>query len=158
MKRSIVLLAAVLLFGCGDNSEAQKKPEPAASQSAPAAPQATPETAPAPEVEEVAPAEASAEPAEEQAAPKSEAPAARLAPDAGKTLYEAKCKICHDQGLLDAPKKGDKAEWQKRAQKGIDTLHAHSAKGFNKMPAQAVGDVSEAQVHAAVDYLLEQSQ
>lgn len=51
----------------------------------------------------------------------------------------------------------NKAEWAKRLEKGIDTLHQHSAKGFNKMPAQAVGAVSEAEVYAAVDYMLEQA-
>lgn len=82
---------------------------------------------------------------------------APLAADAGQKRYEATCKMCHDQGLLDAPKKGDKAEWAKRLAKGKDTLYTHSAKGFNKMPAQAVGDVSEAEVKAAVDYLIAQS-
>lgn len=75
----------------------------------------------------------------------------------GKALYEKTCHLCHDQGLLDAPKISDKAQWQQRLNKGVDTLYLHSAKGFNKMPAQATGDVSEAQVYAAVDYILSQT-
>lgn len=82
---------------------------------------------------------------------------ASLSADAGQKRYEATCKLCHDQGLLNAPKKGDKAEWAKRLAKGKDTLYTHSIKGFNKMPAQAVGDVSEAEVKLAVDYLIAQS-
>ncbi len=78
-----------------------------------------------------------------------------LAVDAGAKLYETNCKICHASGLLEAPKYGDKAAWAPRLTKGIETLHLHSAKGFNKMPAQAVNGVTEAQVHAAVDYMLE---
>ena len=78
-----------------------------------------------------------------------------LAADAGAKLYETNCKVCHDSGLLDAPKYGDKAAWEPRLAKGIDTLHMHSAKGFNKMPAQVTDKVSEAQVYAAVDYMVE---
>lgn len=75
----------------------------------------------------------------------------------GKKRYEQTCKVCHDQGLLDAPKLSNKAEWTKRLEKGVDTLYQHSAKGFNKMPAQATGAVTEAEVYAAVDYILEQT-
>ena len=77
-----------------------------------------------------------------------------LAADAGATLYEKKCKVCHEKGLLAAPVFGNKEAWAPRIAKGIDTLHMHSAKGFNKMPAQASAEVSEAQVHAAVDYMV----
>ena len=77
-----------------------------------------------------------------------------LAADAGAQLYEKQCKVCHENGLLEAPKFGDKAAWAPHIAKDIETLHMHSAKGFNKMPAQAVGDVTEAQVHAAVDYMV----
>lgn len=78
-----------------------------------------------------------------------------LAADAGAKLYETNCKVCHEGGLLNAPKYGDKAAWEPRLAKGTETLHMHSAKGFNKMPAQATDKVSEAQVYAAVDYMIE---
>lgn len=75
----------------------------------------------------------------------------------GKARYEKTCKICHEQGLLDAPKLTAKADWAKRlAEKDMNTLYKHSAKGFNKMPAQAVADISEAEVYAAVDYMVSQ--
>lgn len=77
-----------------------------------------------------------------------------LAADAGAKLYETNCKVCHAAGLLDAPKYGDKAAWEPRLAKGKETLHMHSAQGFNKMPAQATDKVSEAQVYAAVDYMV----
>lgn len=76
----------------------------------------------------------------------------------GRARYEKTCRICHDQGLLDAPKLTAKADWAKRLDKGIDTLHKHSAKGFGKMPAQVTGEVSEAEVYAAVDYMVSQVQ
>lgn len=77
-----------------------------------------------------------------------------LAADAGAELYESNCKVCHTAGLLNAPKYGDTAAWATRLTKDKETLYMHSAKGFNKMPAQAVDGVSEAQVKAAVDYML----
>lgn len=77
-----------------------------------------------------------------------------LAADAGAKLYASNCKVCHDAGLLNAPKYGDQAAWEPRLAKGIDTLRMHSAQGFNKMPAQANDTVSEAQVYAAVDYMV----
>ena len=77
-----------------------------------------------------------------------------LAADAGAKLYESNCKVCHTAGLLNAPKYGDTAAWTARLTKDKETLYMHSAKGFNKMPAQAVDGVSEAQVKAAVDYML----
>ncbi|MBZ1393787.1 c-type cytochrome [Psychrobacter pacificensis] len=77
-----------------------------------------------------------------------------LAADTGAKLYESNCKVCHTAGLLNAPKYGDTAAWATRLTKDKETLYMHSAKGFNKMPAQAVNGVSEAQVKAAVDYML----
>ena len=77
-----------------------------------------------------------------------------LAADAGAKLYESNCQVCHAAGLLDAPKYGDTAAWTARLTKDKETLYMHSAKGFNKMPAQAVNGVTEAQVKAAVDYIL----
>lgn len=77
-----------------------------------------------------------------------------LAADAGSKLYDSNCKACHANGLLNAPIFGDKAAWETRLTKGKETLYMHSAQGFNKMPAQAVNGITEAQVKASVDYML----
>ncbi len=77
-----------------------------------------------------------------------------LAVDAGAKLYESNCKVCHANGLLNAPKYGDKVAWSTRITKDKETLYLHSSQGFNKMPAQAVNGVTEAQVRASVDYML----
>lgn len=77
-----------------------------------------------------------------------------LAADAGAQLYESQCKVCHANGLLNAPKYGDKVAWGAALAKDKQMLYNHSAQGFNKMPAQAVNGISEAQVVAAVDYML----
>lgn len=91
---------------------------------------------------------------EEVATPETDSEPEVLAADAGAKLYESNCQVCHAAGLLDAPKYGDTAAWTARLTKDKETLYMHSAKGFNKMPAQAVNGVTEAQVKAAVDYML----
>ncbi|WP_201566094.1 c-type cytochrome [Psychrobacter immobilis] len=150
---SVFSISALLaLSACsGDNTTAE---EPAAvSESADAV-----AVEPAPLVAE--PEVVTPEPAVESEVseaieePVAEAEPEVLAADAGAKLYEAQCKMCHAQGLLEAPKYGDKAAWAARLTKGKDTLHMHSAKGFNKMPAQVTDKVSEAQVYAAVDYMI----
>lgn len=147
-----LILASIVALGlvaCGGDKPAEQ-PKPAQTETKPA-------PAPAPEATK----EPTPEPAKTEAPmpePKAEtAPSAPLAADAGQKRYEATCKICHDSGMLDAPKLSDKANWQARIAKGKDTLYTHSIKGFNKMPAQATGDVSEAEVKAAVDYMIEKS-
>ena len=77
-----------------------------------------------------------------------------LAVNAGEELYNKQCMACHSNGLLNAPKIGDKEAWAPRIAKGKETLYTHSAQGFNKMPAQAVNGITEAQVKASVDYML----
>ena len=77
-----------------------------------------------------------------------------LTVNAGEELYNKQCMACHSNGLLNAPKIGDKEAWAPRIAKGTETLYMHSAQGFNKMPAQAVNGVTEAQVKASVDYML----
>ena len=151
---SLSLSALLALSACsgGDN----KAEEPAAvneTETVVVEPEA-----PAAETEVVTPEPAvEAEPTEVavvEAEPEAAAEPEVLAADAGAQLYEKQCKVCHENGLLEAPKFGDKAAWAPHLAKDIEILRMHSAKGFNKMPAQAVGDVTEAQVHAAVDYMV----
>ena len=141
------LSALLTLSACsgGDNTAAE---EPAAVNETetvvvePEAPVAETEVATEPAVEAV------------EAEPAAAAETEVLAADAGAKLYEKQCKVCHESGLLEAPKFGNKEDWAPHLAKDIDTLRMHSAKGFNKMPAQANAEVSEAQVHAAVDYMV----
>ena len=173
-KLSVLLfgtMMALSLVACGgdkDTAKPEQNAQPAQKAStqtpAPDSPKAdapadapkdaTPPSEPAKQADK--PADAPSEPKADTAKVQS-AEAVKPAPIAeGKALYEKTCKVCHEQGLLDAPKLSDKAGWAKRLEKGTDTLHAHSAKGFGKMPAQATGEVSEAQVYAAVDYMISQ--
>ena len=158
-KKSVVKLALsglslsvlLTLSACsgGDNTPTDEPAVVNETEAVVVEPAAPAEAEPIVEVETV---EASEVKAEEVSAAAAEPEV--LAADAGAALYEKQCKVCHEKGLLAAPLFGNKEAWAPRIAKGIDTLHMHSAKGFNKMPAQASAEVSEAQVHAAVDYMV----
>lgn len=78
--------------------------------------------------------------------------------DKGKTVYEKTCASCHDAGVAGAPKTGDSAAWSDRIAKGKETLYKHSIEGFKAMPAKGgVSSLSDGEVKAAVDYMVEQS-
>ena len=155
---AVGISALLLLSACSSDSGNDGSDQPAEDSTAlsdsvataevtEAAPTAEPDTA-IPEAD----AEPAVEPVIEEAAEQAEPE--MLAADAGATLYESNCKVCHDAGLLNAPKYGDQMAWSTRLTKDKETLYMHSAKGFNKMPAQAVNGVTDAQVKAAGDYML----
>jgi cytochrome c5 len=82
------------------------------------------------------------------------AAAATVSADAGKKLYEAACQACHTTGAAGAPKLGDKAAWAPRLKKGMDVLHANALKGIGAMPPKGGATASDAEVKAAVEYLV----
>ena len=74
------------------------------------------------------------------------------------SLYIRGCAACHDAGVNDAPKIGDRAAWRARRNAGIETLYEHAINGYGAMPARGVCiGCSDEQVRASVDYLLEKS-
>jgi len=80
-------------------------------------------------------------------------PAAHAAAD-GKSVYEKSCKVCHDAGVANAPKLGDKAAWAPRIKQGMDVLYATSLKGKGAMPPKGTYTGPDADVKAAVDYMV----
>jgi cytochrome c5 len=89
-------------------------------------------------------------------------PAANAA-GGGEATYKATCQVCHLAGVAGAPKYGDKAAWKDRIAQGKPTLYERAIKGFQGkvgfMPAKGGNaSVSDADVKAAVDYMLEGSQ
>lgn len=76
----------------------------------------------------------------------------------GEGLYQQVCAACHANGLLNAPKTGDKVAWEPRYQKGMDTLVKHAVNGFNQMPAQgAAPGATEDNIRQAISYMLTES-
>lgn len=115
-------------------------------------------TAPAPKAAEAQPAEAVAAPAAEVKAAEPVAAAAAPAPVAagksGEEVYKAVCSMCHAAGLMNAPKFGDKAQWEPRIKQGYDTLVTNATKGIRTMPAKGGNPgLSDAEVAGAVKYM-----
>ena len=81
---------------------------------------------------------------------------ALAADDAGKKTYDAACAACHATGVAGSPKFGDKEAWKARIEQGKDALYATALKGKGAMPAKGGRtDLSEDNVKAAVDYMVE---
>ncbi len=77
----------------------------------------------------------------------------------GKDIYTTVCFVCHATGAAGAPKTGDKLAWAPRINAGMETLYASTLKGKNAMPAKGGNArLNEADVKAAVDYMVAQSE
>jgi cytochrome c5 len=88
-------------------------------------------------------------------------PAASAAPakaKSGQEVYQQVCAVCHAAGVAGAPKDGDKAAWKARIAQGTPTLYTHALGGIRMMPAKGGNpSLSDAEVKAAVDYLVAQA-
>jgi len=87
------------------------------------------------------------------------APAART----GEEVFNQACSVCHVAGVAGAPKFGDAAAWGGRISKGMDTLVQHATGGFQGTsgympPKGGRMDMSDAEIAAAVAYMVEHSQ
>lgn len=75
----------------------------------------------------------------------------------GKAVYDSSCAACHGTGAAGAPKLGDKAAWAPRL-KDMAAAKASALKGKGVMPAKGGNaSLSDADVHAAVDYIASQA-
>lgn len=75
----------------------------------------------------------------------------------GKTVYGQTCAACHASGLAGAPKVGDKAAWAPRTGNGKAALVSSVVKGKGAMPPKAGNaSLTDADIGAAIDYMLEQ--
>jgi len=77
-----------------------------------------------------------------------------ISQNSGKSIYDKVCMACHNNGLLNAPKLGNKDDWQARIEKGEDILVQNSIQGFNTMPPRGGTFVSDANMQLAVQYML----
>jgi cytochrome c5 len=122
---------------------------PAAAQAAASAASGATATAAAPTTTPVA-----------AAAPAAAAPAAAAQPtaaagaNAGEALFKQTCIACHGAGVAGAPKFGDKAAWAPRIKQGLDTLVQHAIQGKGAMPPRGGSSASDADVRAAVQYMV----
>ncbi len=94
-------------------------------------------------------------------APAAPAAAATTVADAGKALYDSTCIACHGAGVAGAPKFGDKAAWAPIIANGLPTLYTRAIHGYTgkrgMMPPKGGSTASDADVKAAVDYMVDHS-
>ena len=72
----------------------------------------------------------------------------------GKAVYEKTCAVCHK---VMAPKLGDKAAWAPRIKQGADALAASVIKGKGAMPPKGGSSLADADIKAAVEYIISQA-
>lgn len=125
----------------------EKAAAPAAAAPAPAAAAPAPSAAPAP-----AAAAPKAEAAKPAAAP---AAAAATIDPAGEKLYKSVCFACHAAGVAGAPKFGDKAAWAPLIATGMDHMVEIAIHGKGAMPPRGGSQATDAEVHAAVEYMVQ---
>ncbi|MGE4242254.1 c-type cytochrome [Ramlibacter sp.] len=82
------------------------------------------------------------------------APAAAAAGGAGEALYKTACAVCHAAGVANAPKFGDKAGWAPRLAAGVPALYESAIKGKGAMPPKGGSTAPDADVRAAVDFMV----
>ncbi|MEC8961357.1 MAG: c-type cytochrome [Pseudomonadota bacterium] len=81
----------------------------------------------------------------------------------GQKVYQSACIACHGAGVAGAPMVGNAAAWADRIAAGNDSLYANAIDGLvgssGVMPAKGGNPtLSDAEVKAAVDHMVSQSQ
>lgn len=121
-------------------------------------------------VKEVAKVAVEAEPAKEVAKVAESVVAAVAVPAAaepakleltklGESTYKSSCFACHDSGVANSPKFGDKAVWAPRVANGLESLHAGAINGKAAMPAKGGNpSLTDQAVIEAVNYMVINSQ
>lgn len=102
------------------------------------------------------------EAAPQVAQPEPEPTASAAASKSGEEVYNMACVACHGAGIAGAPKMGDAAAWADRIARGSDMLYTNAIDGYQGeagyMPPKGGNtSLSDDEVRAAVDYMVEQS-
>ena len=81
----------------------------------------------------------------------------------GPQVYNAACNVCHGNGVGGAPIVGDTDAWAPRIAKGLDALKDSAINGFSgdaptpMLPKGGRVDLSDGEIHDAVEYMVSQS-
>ncbi len=75
----------------------------------------------------------------------------------GEQIYKATCAACHDAGVANAPKLGDKAAWAPRIGLGLAGLVKSATAGKNAMPPKGGSDANEAELTRTIVYMANKS-
>ena len=81
----------------------------------------------------------------------------------GEQVYNTICTMCHNTGLVGAPKLGDKDSWTPRVAQGLEVLFTHSLQGFKGQtgvmpPKGGQIQVPDEDIKAAVAYMVSKAQ
>jgi cytochrome c5 len=71
----------------------------------------------------------------------------------GEQMYKSTCVACHEAGVANAPKLGDKAAWAPRLALGLDGLLKSAIAGKNAMPPRAGSDANDTELARAIVYM-----
>lgn len=156
------IAGAVVYMANASGAKFEAPKAPAAAASGAAAPVADAATAApvAAAPATAAPAAAPAAAAPAVAAPAAAAPvvaAAAAGSGSGEALYKQACVACHAAGVAGAPKLGDKAAWAPRIKTGLDAMVTSVLKGKGAMPPRGASAGSDADIRAAVEYMVNAS-
>lgn len=76
----------------------------------------------------------------------------------GEAVYRKACATCHDEGAVGSPRLGNQSFWRKRIKQGREVLYRHAIEGFRNMPPRGgVATLTDKEVRAAVDYIIDES-
>jgi len=76
----------------------------------------------------------------------------------GEAAYTEHCAVCHETGMLGAPREGQPQEWQERSSLWQGVLMEHAKTGYLEMPARGgKTELTDEVVGAAAEYMLEQT-
>lgn len=78
--------------------------------------------------------------------------------EGGEKIYQQACQMCHQAGVAGSPMTGDAAVWADRIAQGRDKLVSSAIEGIGVMPPKGgQSQLSDEEVAAAVDYMIEQA-
>lgn len=77
----------------------------------------------------------------------------------GPQVFNEACIACHGSGIGGAPTLSDPANWESRIARGMEVLKDHAINGYtgdagHMPPKGARMDLSDAEVHEAVEYMV----
>jgi len=74
--------------------------------------------------------------------------------DEGSVLYKQACYACHDSGLVNAPRLGDKLAWKTRKIQAIGTLTQTVISGKGAMPPRGGTQYTDTQIKQIIKFML----
>jgi cytochrome c5 len=79
-------------------------------------------------------------------------------PRTGDAVYGMACAACHDTGAAGSPLTQDTGIWEARlGERGYDGIWQNAWDGIGAMPARGGANITEEELHNAVQYMLEQA-